>query len=136
MRIDNVFNICGDKIDRTNIPAEYHEFLPENIKKHRFSYPYTYDPFMVWFNKEAKQPAVTSIYTDRLLGWDFEKHDRLCQKYFGNKGQRWQERDPKKIEAFLSDWTEKKIILVANIQYVNISSGFPTWRLDYYLEIK
>jgi hypothetical protein len=86
---------------------------------------------MVFFNTEAEGVATGTIYSDRLLQWDYDKHNRLCRKHFGNEGQLWADRDPKKIEAFLCDWTGKEIVLIANIQYVNISSGFPLWRFDY-----
>jgi len=44
----------------------------------------------------------------------------------------WDNRDSKNIESFLSDFFDKKVILVANIQYVNVSNGFPVWRFDFY----
>lgn len=118
--------------NRKEIPKKYQEFLPQNIAKPQASYPYTYDPFLIFFNEEAKKEATDSIYTDRLLQWDWEKHNKLCRKHFGNEGQYWSQRDPKKIEAFLCDWTGKRIVLVANIQCVNVSNGYPLWRLDFY----
>lgn len=117
---------------RKGVPKQYQKFLPENLKKGRYAYPYTYDPFLIFFNEKATQGATGTIYTDRLLQWDYEKHNLLCKKHFGNEGQYWHDREAKKIEAFLCDWTGKKIVLVANIQYVNMSSGYPQWRFDYY----
>lgn len=112
------------------IPEQYRQFCQGT--RDRFSYPYSYDPFMVWLNPNAdKQKADNTIYTDRLLMWDYDKHNLLCKKHFGNEGQQWENRDPKKIEAFLCDWTGKKVTLIANIQYVNVSSGYPLWRLDF-----
>ena len=123
-----------EKPDRSNIPQEYHQFLLENVRKTKISHPYGYDPFLVFFNEEAKKQAQDTIYTDRLYQWDYAKHDELCKKHFGNVSQYWDTRSPKKIEAFLSDWTGKKVVLIANIQYVNLSSGYPVWRLDFYVE--
>ena len=134
MRISIAYSLFRRKIEGIDLPKKYNEFLPENTEKSLYDYPYTYDPFIVSFNEKATQEATDSIYTDRLLLWDFDKHDRLCQKHFGDKRQQWGHRDEKKIEAFLSDWTGKKIVLVANIQYVNVSNGYPIWRLDYYEE--
>lgn len=137
MNIDNEWlTILGTPMrgnsKREDIPDQYQEFLPENLSKTKYSHPYTYDPFLIFFNEEAKQEPTDSIYTDRLLEWDWDKHNHLCQKHFSNQGQYWNDRDPKKIEAFLCDWVGKKVTLVANIQYVNMSSGFPVWRLDFY----
>jgi len=124
------------KLTRTDIPEQYHQFLPENITKDRHNYPYTYSPFLIFFNEKSKKEATTTIYTDRLLEWDYEKHNSLCKKHFGDKRQHWDCRDSEKIQAFLSDWTGKKVVLVANIQYVNLASGYPVWRLDFYEEIE
>ena len=130
------FTILGDfqSTKRKGIPDQYQEFLPENIKKGRHDYPYSYEPFLIYFNEKAKEPT-DSIYTDRLLQWDYAKHNLLCKKHFGDEGQRWNSRDAEKIQAFLCDWTGKKIVLVANIQYVNISNGYPVWRLDFHEEV-
>ncbi len=117
---------------RKGVPDQYQKFLPENIKKGRYAYPYSYDSFLIYFNDKAKKEASSTIYTDRLLQWDYAKHNLLCKRHFGNEGQHWNDRDAKKIEQFLCDWTGKKIVLVANIQCVNKSSGYPVWRLDYY----
>ncbi len=120
-----------ENFDVSKIPAQYHEFLFTRVEKTIHSHPYNYDPFLIYINEEAKEHT-SSIYTDRLLQQDWDKHNRLCKKHFDDEGQYWNKREPKKIEAFLSDWHDKKVILVANIQYVNVSSGFPHWRLDFY----
>lgn len=130
---------CGSNVrdrseKRDDVPDQYHEFLPENIIKDKATYPYTYDPFIIYFNDKTKKEAITSLYTDRLLQWDYAKHDELCMKHFGDKRQYWDVRDNKKIEAFLSDWVGKKVTLIANIQYVDMSNGYPLWRLDYFYE--
>ena len=110
----------------------YIEFLPQNVSKTRYSHPYSYDPFLIFFNDRAKKKANNTIYTDRLLQWDYEKHNELCEKHFGNRGERWDKRSPSDIEDFLIDYLGKNVILVANIQYVHLGSGFPLWRLDFY----
>jgi len=138
MNIYNSFE--GENIDTKHIPAMYHEFLFFNVKKTKHSHPYSYDPFLLWYNEEVRtlqddngqMRNVSTVYTDRLLQWDWDKHNRLCRKHFGDEGQLWHQRDPKKIEEFLCDWHDKKIVLIANIQYVNISNGYPLWRLDFY----
>ncbi len=136
MNFNNFMNMFGESQKDPNIPDQYQKFLPENIVKDRYSHPYSYDPFLIYFNNKADKEVTDTIYTDRLLMWDYEKHNLLCEKHFGNKGQLWENRGYKKIESFLSDWTGKKIVLVANIQYVNLSNGYPLWRLDYYEDKK
>lgn len=134
MRFDNVvFNVSGKKeiSAREDIPEMYHKFFPENIIKDRISYPYTYDPFLIYFNEKAESESTVTIYSDRLWQWDYDKYNLLCKKHFGNEGQIWENREPEKIQAFLCDWTGKEVILIANIQYVNMLSGYPVWRFDY-----
>lgn len=100
----------------------------------KFQYPYNYDPFTIWCGPGV---PTDSVYTDRLLSWDFEKHNRLCEKYFGNTGQRWGNRDPKKVEQFLRDWFENPSIRLCEIvECCNQSNGFPLWCLMFSSEAK
>lgn len=94
------------------------------------SHPYSYDPITLYRDFDAKPTG--TIYTDRLLQWDIAKHNTLCEKHFGNRGQDWDGRSPKLIEAFLRDWCEDQgLQLCAVIEYCNVATGYPTWRLDY-----
>ena len=127
---DNMWNTRPAK--RPGVPDQYQEFLPENIVKDKISNPYGYDPFIIYFNEKAKEEPNGSLYTDRLLQWDYQKTERLLKKHMPEK--RWDNAGHKQIEAFLCDWTEKKVVFIANIQYVNLASGYPLWRLDYYYE--
>lgn len=98
--------------------------------KSKWTNPYDYDPIIQFIGKGE---ANASIYTDRLLQWDSKRHDELCVKHFGNEGQNWDRREPKKIEAFLRDWCDdQKLKLTQVIEYCNVSNGYPTWRLDYF----
>lgn len=119
---------------RKGIPDKYQKFLPENVKITKSDNPYGYDPFLIYFNEKADREADDGLYTDRLLMWDYGKHNLLCEKHFGDTAQYWHDRDPKKIQDFLRDWTGKKVVLVVNIQYVNVSNGYPLWFLGYYIE--
>jgi len=102
------------------------------VTKTKQSHPYSYDGYVQWRCGENEEANAT-IYSDRLLQWDFDKHDELCLKHFGDKGQYWNKRDPKKIEAFLQDWVEDpdlKLIFV--MEYCNASNGYPYWRFEYH----
>ena len=101
------------------------------VKRTKQEYPYSYDGFVSWRGGENKE-ANNTIYSDRLLQWDFAKHDRLCEKHFGNKGQYWNSREPKLIEAFLRDWlVDQNLKLIFVMEYCNVSSGYPCWRFDF-----
>ena len=103
-------------------------------RKTPITHPYSYDPFDIF---TTGKKANGSIYTDRLLMWDFDKHDKLCQKHFGNERQGWRDRSPKLIEKFLRDWGEDpKLVLTRIVEYCNLSTGYPTWRLDFYSDLK
>jgi len=107
-------------------------YVDENgkpIERTPISHPYSYDAYVIWGKKDKKAHAV---YTDRLLEWDWGKHDRLCMKHFGNKGQYWENRDPKDIQAWLRDYNDnQKLILTMVMQCCNVSSGYPIWVLFY-----
>jgi hypothetical protein len=101
------------------------------VRRTKITNPYNYDGFVVWrggSNSEAKD----TIYSDRLYQWDYKKYNLLCLKHFGNKGQYWDDRDSKKIEAFLRDYTEcPSLRLILVMEYCNQSTGYPCWRFDY-----
>lgn len=94
----------------------------------KFTHPYSYDPFTIW-RREGKPPGNTSgIYSDRLLSWDYAKHDQLCLKHFGNQGQYWGNRSPALIEKFLQDWhNDPSIKLWRIIESCDLSNGYPVW---------
>lgn len=99
------------------------------IERTPHSHPYSYDSFVVWKKHATGGPKGNgSIYSDRLLQWDFPKHDALTTKHFGDRGQYWRERNPKKIEAFLRDWCEDpKLVLLEIVEECNRSNGYPCW---------
>lgn len=96
--------------------------------KTKQTHPYNYDPIVLYKNGKT---ATGSVYSDRLFQQDYEKHDEICQKVFGNRGQYWDKREPKQIEKFLSEYFGKKITLTRITEYCNQSTGYPCWRFDY-----
>lgn len=77
-----------------------------------------------------KEPDGT-VYTDRLYQRDHEKHDRLCEKHFGDTGQIWRDRSAEDIEAFLCDWFDKEVEVVKIEEKKHQARGFYLWRIDY-----
>ena len=124
----NVFNINGERFRLDDRPVD--EF-DRPVERTKAEYPYSYDGFVVWRGGSNGQ-VTNTIYTDRLLGWDYDKHNRLCQRHFGDERQYWNRREPEKIEAFLRDWTgNPRLRLILIMEYCNWMSGYPAWRLDY-----
>lgn len=100
------------------------------LNRTKFTHPYNYDPILQWHNRNGEPNG--TVYTDRLLQWDYAKHNDLCEKHFGNKAQYWDNRDPVKVEAFLRDYLNAPdLILCAITEHCNQATGFPLWRLDY-----
>jgi hypothetical protein len=90
-----------------------------------------YDSNGMIFQFDNGIKASETVYSDRLYSWNPKKHDELCKKHFGNQGQSWSNREPGKIQDFLSDYEGKNVIL-CRIEYLdNISNGNPYWRFDY-----
>ena len=101
----------------------------EAMLRTKLTHPYSYDPFLIYRGPEV---ANGTVYSDRLLRWDYDKHNRLCEKHFGNRGQYWDDRDPAKVEAFLQDYMDAPGLKLCSItEYCNPSNGYPYWRLDY-----
>lgn len=99
--------------------------------KTKWSHPYSYDP-IVQFIKSGSVIANGTIYTDRLYQWDFSRANELQDKHFGSRSQYWDRFQPKDIEAFLRDWcNDPELELIKIVEYCNVSTGYPTWRLDY-----
>lgn len=102
------------------------------VKKTKLEHPYTYDGFVV-LRLGKNEEANNTIYSDRLLQWNYKRYNELSRKHFGNESQVWSDRiyNHKKIEAFLQDWCndiELKLIFV--MEYCNVSTGYPVWRFD------
>ena len=115
----------------------YNHFYPvdeygNSVEKTKDKYPYSYDGFVTYRNGENKEVNST-VYTDRLLQWDYEKTRKLIKKHFPNNlGDYWNTREPKQIEKFLQDWLgDKKLKLILVMEYCNVHNGYPVWRFDF-----
>lgn len=82
-------------------------------------------PDVTYENGISKEDTV--VYSDRLYQWNPTKYNQLCRKHFGNEGQFWNNRQPEKIEQYLSDYLEKEVKLTQIKQTENVSTGYPIW---------
>jgi len=102
------------------------------VRRTKREYPYSYDGFVTWRGGENSEVNNT-IYSDRLLQWDYDKYNKLSEKHFGNQGQIFFDRSPEKIQSFLRDWCNSpKLKLILVMEYCNVSSGYPCWRFDFH----
>lgn len=120
--------LCDRYGNRSHGPIDEHG---NPVTRTKQTHPYSYDGF-VQYRGGKNEEANDTIYSDRLLMWDFNKHDELCKKHFDNTSQYWSQRDHGSVEAFLRDWTDNqdlKLILI--MEYCNVSNGYPCWRFDF-----
>ena len=111
-----------------NIISGYFDEYGKPCKRTPLTNPYNYDGYVIW---QTEGKPNSTIYSNRLLQWDWNKHNTLYQKHFGDNGQRWENREPGKIEAFLQDWeNNQNLKLIRVMQYCNQASGYPVWRFD------
>jgi hypothetical protein len=102
------------------------------VERTKQQYPYSYSPFVTWRKPGLKGRGEHGVYSDRLLQWDFDKHDSLCQKHFGDKAQMWYSRAPAAIEAFLRDYFNKpELELQLVMEGCNVGNGYPVWVFYY-----
>jgi hypothetical protein len=102
------------------------------VRRTKQTHPYTYDGFVqerVHLNKKA----TGTVYTDRLLQWDYQLTRELIAKHFNDGGgDWWNNRSAAQIQEFLRERLEKpnlEVVLV--MEYCNQSTGYPVWRIDY-----
>lgn len=115
-------------------PQYLHPQTRQPIERTPQTHPYNYDSYIMW--ESSEEEGSSGCYSDRLLQWDYDKHNRLCRKHFGNEGQYWDQRDTSKIEAFLQDWHEEpNLRLVRIIQCCNQSSGYPVWYFSWVIDV-
>jgi hypothetical protein len=120
--VTNNGEFVSGEVDEFNRPVE----------RSKWDYPYSYSGFVqerVLPNSEA----TGTVYTDRLLQWDYKKARDLIAKHWPkDQGDYWSNRSAAEIQNFLRDYLDKpnlQVVLV--MEYCNMSSGYPVWRIDY-----
>jgi len=116
-------------------PLPDEDLRPSKPRRTKWSFPYSYDPFTVWGEPFPNAACNGSVYVDRLEEWDHKKFARLIEevrvgephgRLFG-EGCRGD-----LVQKFLRRWHDKpNLRLLRVIEYCNVATGYPTWRLDY-----
>lgn len=111
----------------------YNDLDGNPVECNPMTHRYSYDPYVTWRHPSIDhKQANGGVYSDRLRQYDYDKHEKLLKKHFGNQGQIWSSRDPKLIEAFLRDFNDdQSITLLYVLQGCNQSNGFPYWYFGY-----
>ncbi len=112
--------------------ADLHQNTPLRTPQ---THPYSYDPFTVWGGPD--ESCNGSVYTDRMSQWDYQKYSKLGQEVFGNQGEmRWfTDYGPEAVEKFMRLYFGNETVKLTRIvEYCNLSTGYPLWRLDYHSE--
>jgi hypothetical protein len=116
----NLYSIVMNMVDEFGNPVE----------RTKFDHPYSYDGYVTYRNGKNEE-ATSTVYSDRILRQDYEKTRKLMKKHFGDTSDYYNDREPEKIEEFLSEYLDKKIKIIFIMEYCNKSSGYPLWRFDY-----
>jgi hypothetical protein len=99
------------------------------VERTKHSHPYSYSGFVL-HRLGPNSDATDSVYTDRMQQWDWDKADRCHKAHM--PGKRWDNASPQQMEAYLRDYMgDPDLRLVLVMEYCNVSSGYPVWRLDY-----
>ena len=119
--------MCVEYIDSWgNTISPYVNLDGKPVERDKHNWPYSYDPYVVWKGNYIKGENET-VYSDRLMQWNYEKFNKCCKEVWDNEGQYFSGRSATEIERFLSLYFEKEIELTVIMQGCNVSSGYPYW---------
>lgn len=79
------------------------------------------------FDPDNNNGSVESMYSDRMLSWDYVLFNKCLKEVFGNQGQDFSNRKPEDIQSFLTMYVGSPVTLMEVRRYVNVSTGFPCW---------
>ena len=120
-------------IFRTLAPVDLEGNPVERTKR---THPYSYEAFVLFdFRKKGGPESNAGAYSDRMMQWDWNKHNNLLLKHYGDQGQSWNRRDPDSIEAYLRDYFDKpELRLCYVLEGCNVSNGYPYWYFGWHEE--
>ncbi|MFA5429031.1 MAG: hypothetical protein WC279_12595 [Sulfurimonas sp.] len=89
------------------------------------THPYSYEGFVLY---KGKGKADCTIYSDRFR--NYQGYDKAVKEAGFKVSDYWNNKKVPDIERFMSILTGEPIKLVLLMQYCNMSSGYPVWRMD------
>lgn len=115
---DQRFMAAGWSIDAYDWCDSHSTHTPER-------FPYSHSDFYVWrdFNKKHPPKGMERAYTDRMRGWDADKHLKATEGKMTNWGS--VPRDKKAAKEIVKDYFGKEYVCIGVIQSMNVSNGNP-----------
>lgn len=115
----------GGHIDRHGNP----------VKKTPFSHPYSYDCF-VKQRFGPNEDIESSIYTDRMFQWDWDKMNKAQDVVRKRKGWKdcfnWSNLTKEDLDALIQYyWDNPNLEMVLFEECCNVSSGYPIWIVSF-----
>lgn len=96
----------------------------------QFKHPYSYSPIIIWANK-LDATAKVAISRELYRGKNYGRAEKMCQRYFGDQGQYFNNRDPVLIQKWLAAMLKKRIELHMIVEFCNEQNGYPYWEFHY-----
>ncbi|MAZ56792.1 hypothetical protein CL653_03300 [bacterium] len=96
-------------------------------------YPYSHSPILCF---DTGEEARHTVYHDRMMRWDFDKYEKIAQRYLKSPGQAYLESKSRDLlEKLLQGYfANSDIRLVRMIHYCRPDNGYPNYRFDYYIK--
>jgi hypothetical protein len=111
--------------------GEYQDIDGNDVERTRDKYPYSYDAYVTYMNG-SKEDIKDSVYSDRILQWDYELTRKIMLEVFGTDGDYYNNRSPEDIEVFLRKRFDKPDLnLIAIMEGCNVGNGYPYWVFCY-----
>ena len=96
----------------------------------KFERQYDYSPIIIFGDDTGEETE--TVYSDRMLQWDYKKTDKLLMKHFGKRSQHFNDKDPALVEKFLQerfDYPNLKLLMI--VEWCNVSNGYPYWSFHF-----
>jgi hypothetical protein len=106
--------------------SSYRDLDGTPVERTKDTHRYSYDAYVVW-QKDYDKGKGDTVYSDRLLQWDYTKFGVCAQQVWGNQGQYFNDRKPEDIQKFLSLYFGTEIKLTVIMEGCNVSNGYPYW---------
>lgn len=99
------------------------------------SHPYSFEGHILW-RRHPNDKSQHTVWSDRLHQWDSAKYRALVNKYAKGAGDYfWDSAKQETVVEFMREYLDKQDLEVCFLmKYCNQGSGFPVWRIDYFLE--